>query len=108
MDLKVGKLLIKVEYDSKADALYLWLRKTKNAVSEEIEENVIIGKDKKNRIIGMEILNASETAKHLGGILETIETMQDKKLIKDLEAASKDMKEDKSMSLDKLLKEMKR
>ena len=108
MDLKVEKLLIKVEYDSKADALYLWLRKTKNAVSEEIEENVIIDKDKKNRIIGMKILKASETEKHLGGILETIEIMQDKKLMKDQEATSKDIKEGKTVSLDKILKELKR
>jgi uncharacterized protein YuzE len=106
--LKDGKLLIKVEYDSKADTLYLWLRKTKNAISEEKEENVIIDKDKKNRIIGMEILKASETAKHLGGLLETIEIMQDKKLKKDREPASKDIKECKTVSLDKLLRELNR
>ena len=47
MDLNVGKHLIKVNYDSKADALHLWLRKIKNAVSEEIEENVIIEKTRK-------------------------------------------------------------
>ena len=100
--------MIKVEYDSKADALHLWLRKTKNAVSEEIEENVIIDKDKKNHVIGMEILKASETAKHLGGLLETIEIMQDKKLKKDREPASKDIKECKTVSLDKLLRELNR
>ena len=100
--------MIKVEYDSKADALYLWLRKTKNAVSEEIEENVIIDKDKKNRVIGMEILKASEPAKHLVGMLETIEMMKDKKPKKNREAASKDSKEDKTLSLDNLLKELKR
>jgi len=100
--------LIKVEYDSKADALHLWLKKTKNTVSEEIEENVIIDKDEKNRVIGMEILKASETAKHLGGMLETIEIMQDKKLMKDREAASKNVKEGKTVSLEKILRELKR
>ena len=100
--------MIKVEYDSKADALHLWLKKTKNTVSEEIEENVIIDKDEKNRVIGMEILKASETAKHLGGMLETIEIMQDKKLMKDREAASKNVKEGKTVSLEKILRELKR
>ena len=99
--------MIKVEYDSKADALYLWLRKTKNAVSEEIVENVIIEKDKKNRITGMEILNASESAKHLAGLLETIKTMQDKKLIEDHVVASKDINKGKSVSLGQLLRKMK-
>ncbi|MDH7607385.1 MAG: DUF2283 domain-containing protein [Candidatus Bathyarchaeota archaeon] len=52
--------MIKVEYDSKADAMYIWLRKAKYEISEELAENVIIDLDKRRRIIGIEILDASK------------------------------------------------
>jgi uncharacterized protein YuzE len=52
--------MIRVEYDSKADALYIWLRKAKYEISEELAENVIIDLDKRGRIIGIEILDASK------------------------------------------------
>jgi uncharacterized protein YuzE len=52
--------MIRVEYDSKADALYIWLRKAKYEISEELAENVILDLDKRGRIIGIEILNASK------------------------------------------------
>ena len=55
----------------------------------------------------MEILKASETAKHLGGMLEAIEIMHGRKLMKDLDAASKDIKESKPLSLNKVLRELK-
>jgi len=53
--------MVKVEYDSKSDAIYIWLRKAKYDISEELAENVIIDLDKKGRIIGIEILNVSKT-----------------------------------------------
>lgn len=52
--------MIRVEYDSKADALYIWLRKARYEISEELAENVIIDLDKSGRIIGIEILDASK------------------------------------------------
>jgi uncharacterized protein YuzE len=52
--------MVKVEYDSKADAMYIWLRKAKYEVSEELAENVIIDLDKNGRIIGIEILDATK------------------------------------------------
>jgi len=52
--------MIRVEYDSKADAMYIWLRKAKYEISEELAENVIIDLDKRGRIIGIEILDASK------------------------------------------------
>jgi len=58
--------MIKVEYDSKADAMYIWLRKAKYEISEELAENVIIDLDKTGRIIGIEILDA---ARNLGSEL---------------------------------------
>jgi len=52
--------MIRVEYDSKADAMYIWLRKATYEISEELAENVIIDLDKRGRIIGIEILDASK------------------------------------------------
>jgi len=52
--------MVRIEYDSKADAMYIWLRKTKYDVSEELAENVIIDLDKRGRIIGIEVLDASK------------------------------------------------
>jgi len=60
--------MVKVEYDSKADAMYIWLRKAKYEISEELAENVIIDIDKRGRIIGIEILDAT---KNLGKELIT-------------------------------------
>ena len=60
--------MVRVEYDQKADAMYIWLRKAKYDISEELAENVIIDLDKNGRIIGIEVLDAS---KNLGKELVT-------------------------------------
>lgn len=52
--------MVKVEYDKKADALYIWVRKAKYDISEELAENVILDLDKNGRIIGIEVLDASK------------------------------------------------
>jgi hypothetical protein len=39
--------MVQVEYDKKADALYIWVRKAKYDISEELAENVILDLDKK-------------------------------------------------------------
>jgi uncharacterized protein YuzE len=52
--------MVRVEYDPKADAMYVWLRKARYEISEELAENVIIDLDKSGRIIGIEILDASK------------------------------------------------
>ncbi len=52
--------MVRVEYDKKADAMYIWLRKAKYDISEELSENVIIDLDKKGRIIGIEVLDVSK------------------------------------------------
>jgi uncharacterized protein YuzE len=59
--------MVDVEYDQ-ADAMYIWLRKAKYDISEELAENVIIDLDKNGRIIGIEVLDAS---KNLGKELVT-------------------------------------
>jgi len=60
--------MVRVEYDDKADAMYIWLRRAKYDVSEELAENVIIDLDKNGRIVGIEVLDAS---KNLGKDLVT-------------------------------------
>ena len=52
--------MVQVEYDKKADALYIGLRKAKYDISEELAENVILDLDKNGRIIGIEVLGASK------------------------------------------------
>ena len=69
--------MVKVEYNRKADAMYIWVRKGKYDVSEELAENVLIDLDKNGRIIGIEVLNAS---KNLGESLVT-RILQNEKLV---------------------------
>lgn len=52
--------MVRVEYDPKADAMYIWLRKAKYDISEELAENVMIDLGKNGRIIGIEILDATK------------------------------------------------
>jgi uncharacterized protein YuzE len=40
--------------------LYIWLRKAKYDISEELAENFILDLDKNGRIIGIEVLGASK------------------------------------------------
>jgi uncharacterized protein YuzE len=60
LDKEAAATMVRVEYDSKADALYIWLRKARYEISEELAENVIIDLDKSGRIIGIEILGATK------------------------------------------------
>jgi len=62
LDKETAALMVQVEYDKKADALYIWVRKAKYDISEELAENVIIDLDKTGRIIGLEVLDASKTS----------------------------------------------
>jgi uncharacterized protein YuzE len=68
LDEETVTLMVRVEYDKQADAMYIWLRKAKYDVSEELAENVVLDLDKKGRIIGIEVLDAS---KNLGKELVT-------------------------------------
>lgn len=50
---------MKVRYDEKADAVYIKLKESKYYDSDEIKKGVIVDYDKKGKIIGIEILDAS-------------------------------------------------
>jgi len=52
--------MVRVEYDKRADAMCIWVRKAKYDVSEELAENVVLDLDKKGRIIGIEVLDVSK------------------------------------------------
>ena len=52
--------MVRVEYSEKSDAMYIWLRRAKYDISEELAENVIMDLDKRGRIVGIEILDASK------------------------------------------------
>jgi uncharacterized protein YuzE len=68
LDEETVTLMVRVEYDKKADAMYIWLRKAKYDISEELAENVVLDLDKNGRIIGIEVLDAT---KNLGKELVT-------------------------------------
>ena len=52
--------MVRVEYREKSVAMYIWLRRAKYDISEELAENVIMDLDKRGRIIGIEVLDASK------------------------------------------------
>jgi uncharacterized protein YuzE len=52
--------MVQVEYDKKADAMYIGVRKAKYDIIEELAENIIIDLDKNGRIIGIKVLGASK------------------------------------------------
>jgi uncharacterized protein YuzE len=51
---------MKIEYDKEADALYIILRDVPAADSRDLEEGVTIDLDDKGKIVGLEVLDASE------------------------------------------------
>ena len=51
---------MKIHYDSKDDAVYIELAKGKYDVSREISSSVVVDEDKDGKVLGIEILDASE------------------------------------------------
>ena len=51
---------MKVRYDKEVDAMYIYAEEGSSAYSEEIGEGVIIDISAEGKVIGMEILDASE------------------------------------------------
>ena len=50
---------MKVKYDKEADVLYIKFSDDKYFESDEIDEGMILDKDKNGKVIGLEILDAS-------------------------------------------------
>ncbi|HZX19513.1 MAG TPA: DUF2283 domain-containing protein [archaeon] len=51
---------MKVSYDKQANALYIKFSNAKYFESDEIKEGMVLDKDKNGKVIGLEILDASE------------------------------------------------
>ena len=52
---------MKFKYDSQTDAIYIKFAKGKYDHSRKVSENILVDEDKKGRVLGMEILDATET-----------------------------------------------
>ena len=50
-----------IRYDPKVDALYIDLAKGQYQVSKKISDSIVVDMTKKGKVIGIEILDASET-----------------------------------------------
>ena len=51
---------MKIEYDQKADAMYIRLRAGKVAESDEVRPGVVLDFDVQGRVLGIEMLDVSE------------------------------------------------
>lgn len=51
---------MKIRYDKEVDAMYIYAEEGKSEYSEEVGEGVIVDISKDGKVIGMEILDASE------------------------------------------------
>lgn len=52
---------MKINYDPKVDALYIELAKGKYNVSREISPVVVVDEDKNGKVLGIEILDATDS-----------------------------------------------
>lgn len=50
---------MKIKYDKKVDALYFTLAKGKYSDSVKVSENVMVDKDSKGNILGIEVIDAT-------------------------------------------------
>ena len=51
---------MRVSVDQKADAVYLYMTEEKIGSSEEVADGIIVDYDKDGKMVGIEILNASQ------------------------------------------------
>lgn len=51
---------MKIEYDNEVDALYIRIQEKEVSHTKELEEGVNLDLDESNKIIGLEIIGASE------------------------------------------------
>lgn len=51
---------MKIKYDKKIDALYLEFGKGKYSHSRKISDSIMVDEDKKGKVLGVEVLDASE------------------------------------------------
>ena len=61
---------MKIRYDKEADALYIDLLDLSYMESEEIAPGIIVDYSKDGRIVGIEVLNASQKLHEVSGLTE--------------------------------------
>ena len=61
---------MKIRYDKEADALYIDLIDLPSMESEEIAPGIIVDYSKDGRIVGIEVLNASQKLQEVSGLTE--------------------------------------
>ena len=54
---------MQIEYDSKADTLYIKLKNSPPVESEHLENDIVVDYDEANNVVGVEILNFSKKVK---------------------------------------------
>lgn len=53
-------MILEISFDPEADALYIKFREGKFAKNKRIEEDIVLDLDAKEKLLGIEILNASK------------------------------------------------
>jgi len=51
---------MKLEYDRRADAIYIRLKEAEVATTRELEDNLIVDLDEQGRLVGIELLFVSD------------------------------------------------
>ncbi len=51
---------MKIKYDKKNDALYIEFAKGKYSQTRKISDSIMVDEDKKGKVLGVEVLDASE------------------------------------------------
>jgi len=51
---------MKIKYDKKVDALYIEFGKGKYFQSKKVSDSIMVDEDKKGKVLGIEVLDASE------------------------------------------------
>ena len=65
---------MKIHYDAKDDAVYIEFTKGKYEVSRKISDSVVVDEDKDGKVLGIEILDASENISSFDPKKLTIQT----------------------------------
>jgi len=66
---------MKMRYDSEVDALYIRILDEKTFESEETSEGVVVDYTEDNRVIGIEVLNASKRLIEFSNINKLVEAV---------------------------------
>ena len=66
---------MKMRYDSEVDALYIRILDEKAFESEEVSEGIVVDYTKDNKVIGVEVLNASKRLIEFSNIDKLVEAV---------------------------------